>query len=386
MLGMFKEAMRFLKFDAVWIDNQIFRLHYKITVGLFFIASLLVTSRQYVGDPIDCMVDEIPGDMMDTYCWIHSTFSIPSRWKGTRGVDHVYPGVSPQADLQPGEERVYHKYYMWVALVLACQTAMFMIPRYIWKSAEGGKIRMLIQGLMEPIIDDDTKSDQIRLIVKYFRLNRGGHVVYALTYFACEVLNFVHVIGQIYIIDSFVGGEFTTYGLDVLNYTEMDHEDRPDPMHVVFPKMAKCTFHKYGPSGTIEKKDGLCVLPVNIINEKIFIFLWFWLVIVSAITGVFLIYRVAVLAGPQIRIALITVKGGKSTKRSDVEAILEPDSLSWLEKVGDWLVLYFLCKNLDVLTVNDLIRQIHKSEAVGSNNANDTETLKLKDSGKSSAV
>ena len=122
------------------------------------------------------------------------------------------------------------------------------------------------------------------------------------------MLNFVHVIAQIYIIDAFVGGEFTTYGLDVLNYTEMEHEDRPDPMHVVFPKMAKCTFHKYGPSGTIEKKDGLCVLPVNIINEKIFIFLWFWLVVVSAVTGMFLIYRVAVLAGPQIRIALITVK------------------------------------------------------------------------------
>ena len=80
MLGLFKEAMRFLKFDPVWIDNQVFRLHYKITTGLFFIASLLVTSRQYVGDPIDCMVDEIPSDMMDTYCWIHSTFSIPSRW------------------------------------------------------------------------------------------------------------------------------------------------------------------------------------------------------------------------------------------------------------------------------------------------------------------
>ena len=80
MIGLFKEAMRFLKFDPVWIDNQVFRLHYKITTGLFFIASLLVTSRQYVGDPIDCMVDEIPSDMMDTYCWIHSTFSIPSRY------------------------------------------------------------------------------------------------------------------------------------------------------------------------------------------------------------------------------------------------------------------------------------------------------------------
>ena len=71
----------------------------------------------------------------------------------------MYPGVSPQAELQPGEEKVYHKYYMWVALVLACQTAMFMIPRYIWKSSEGGKIRMLIQGLMEPIITANYTAD-----------------------------------------------------------------------------------------------------------------------------------------------------------------------------------------------------------------------------------
>jgi hypothetical protein len=161
---------------------------------------------------------------------------------------------------------------------------------------------------MEPIIDEDTKADQISLIVKYFRLHRGTHALYALRYFGCEALNFVNVIAQIYFIDFFVGGEFLTYGLDVINYSEMEPEDRADPMHVVFPKLTKCTFHKYGPSGTVEKKDGLCVLPLNIINEKIFIFLWFWLVLVAAMTGVFLIYRIAVICGTQIRVALITVK------------------------------------------------------------------------------
>jgi hypothetical protein len=45
-------------------------------------------------------------------------------------------------------------------------------------------------------------------------------------------------------------------------------------MAKVFPKVTKCTFFKYGPSGTVEKKDGLCVLPLNIINEKIYIFIW----------------------------------------------------------------------------------------------------------------
>lgn len=56
------------------------------------------------------------------------------------------------------------------------------------------------------------------------------------------------------------------------------------------------------------KLDGLCVLPLNIINEKIYIFLWFWLVGLAAVTAAFMIYRIATLAGPQIRVALIVVK------------------------------------------------------------------------------
>ena len=74
------------------------------------------------------------------------------------------------------------------------------------------------------------------------------------------------------------------------------------------PQVTKCTFHKYGPSGTVMKHDGLCVLPSNIINEKIYIFVWFWLIALAAVTAAFLLYRVAVIAGPAIRVALIAVK------------------------------------------------------------------------------
>lgn len=34
-------------------------------------------------------------------------------------------------------------------------------------------------------------------------------------------------------------------------------------------RMTKCMFQKFGPSGTIEKLDALCVLGMNIINEKV---------------------------------------------------------------------------------------------------------------------
>jgi hypothetical protein len=376
MFDVFKQLQAFLKFDQVRIDNNVFRLHYKGTVLVFVCASLLVTSGQYIGDPIDCIVDGIPGGIMDTYCWIHSTFSIPSRWVGKTGRDIPHPGISPVADLEMGTEVKYHKYYQWVAFFLFLEAMFFYMPRYLWKSSEGGKITMLVGGLMEPMIDGGKKEDQITLIVNYFRMHRGTHSLYAVRFFLCEILNFVNVIGQIYFIDFFLDYEFRTYGMDVLGYTEMEFEDRADPMATVFPKVTKCTFHKYGPSGTVQKHDGLCVLPLNIINEKIFVFVWFWLVFVAAVTGVYLLFRIAVIAGPQIRVALVTFTGGKSTKRSDVETILEPQSLNWFEKLGDWLVLYLVCKNLNVLLVNDLLRHLHKAEeSINSN----TETLKLRD-------
>ena len=67
--------------------------------------------------------------------------------------------------------------------------------------------------------------------------------------------------------------------------SELPPEEREDPMSRVFPKMTKCTFHKFGPSGTVEKFDGLCVLPLNIINEKIYLFLWFWFIFLTVLSA-----------------------------------------------------------------------------------------------------
>ena len=44
----------------------------------------------------------------------------------------------------------------------------------------------------------------------------------------------------------------------------MFQEDRLDPMIYIFPRMTKCTFHKFGTSGEVEKHDALCILPLNI--------------------------------------------------------------------------------------------------------------------------
>ena len=94
MLGFFKSLKGFLKLDTIWIDNLVFRLHYKATIMVFVTASLMVTSKQYFGDPIDCMVEGVPGKIMDTYCWIHSTYSIPTRYAHQTGAIIYVQGMN----------------------------------------------------------------------------------------------------------------------------------------------------------------------------------------------------------------------------------------------------------------------------------------------------
>lgn len=135
--------------------------------------------------------------------------------------------------------------------------------------------------------DRDEKIQQIRnAFLNRLHINRPW--AYYMSF--CELINFTNVLAQIYITDAFLGGAFLDLGLTT---TQFEHSpgDKMTPLDIVFPKVTKCTFHKYGPSGTIQQHDALCVMALNIINEKIYIFLWFWFIILAIVTGLGLVWR-----------------------------------------------------------------------------------------------
>ena len=131
---------------------------------------------------------------------------------------------------------------------------------------------------------------------------------YLLKYAVCELLTLVNLCFQLYLMNWFLGGMFTEYGSMVASISQMDPEDRSDPMNLVFPKVAKCVFNKYGGSGTVEIYDGLCVLPINIFNEKIYVFMWFWFVILFVSTCLSMIYQLALLIWEPLRARALRTK------------------------------------------------------------------------------
>jgi len=351
MFDLFGSIRSILKLDTVCIDNNVFRLHYKATVVFLVAFSLLVTGRQYFGDPIDCIQrDDIPGNIIDTYCWIHSTFTLPDALNKTVGIEVPHPGISKYVE---GERRVYHKYYQWVCFVLFLQAMMFYVPRYLWKMWEGGRLRSLVLGLNNPIMNQADKQEQLDLLIQYLKSNFKYHNNYFYYFVFCEILNFLNVIAQMYLVDAFLGGAFSTYGMDVLRYTEMDQENRVDPMVRIFPRMTKCTFHRYGSSGDVQRHDALCILPLNIINEKIYIFLWFWFIAVAVVSGFILVYRLVIIFFPHMRYVTLRSRA-RLTDRYHVRLVTDQ------AKIGDWFLLYLLCKNMDPINFRELMQELGK--------------------------
>lgn len=172
-------------------------------------------------------------------------------------------------------------------------------------------------------------------------------------YFTCEVLCLVNIFSQLYLMNRFFDGEFLSYGLRVLQISDTPQEERIDPMVYVFPRVTKCIFHKYGASGTIQQHDSLCLLPLNIVNEKTYIFIWFWFFILAVLFVAIVVYRAAIIFVPKIRPRLLHL----STRLLPIETC---QSISSKVDLGDWWILYVLSANMDSLLYKDFLMEFTK--------------------------
>ena len=173
---------------------------------------------------------------------------------------------------------------------------------------------------------------------------------------ALKVHSFTQIFGfagQMFLMDVFLNGVFLTYGIEVISFAGRDQENRIDPMIYIFPTMTKCIFHKFGRSGDIERHDAMCILPLNIVNEKIYIFLWFWMLLLLALTFLVIIFRFFIIFSPRLRAYMLYLRY-RHIKKECVNIIIKKT------KMGDWFLLYMLGQNIDSVVFKELIHEFAK--------------------------
>lgn len=129
--------------------------------------------------------------------------------------------------------------------------------------------------------------DSIFQKVKYFSeslfcgsgIYLGNYLV--TTYFFIKIVYLVNSIVQFFIMNEFLGKQFHELGIDILRYLTNTYNIETSAESVYFPKVVMCDFRirEFGHPNFSHRYTIQCVLPINLYNQQIFTFLWFWFLI-----------------------------------------------------------------------------------------------------------
>ena len=90
----------------------------------------------------------------------------------------------------------------------------------------------------------------------------------------------INVLTQLFMLDTFLGTDFHLYGIYAL-HSMLSNSEWPGSSR--FPHSTMCDF-RIRQLGNLQRYTVQCVLPINFFNEKIYLLVWFWLVIVALAT------------------------------------------------------------------------------------------------------
>ncbi|MFH4979027.1 hypothetical protein AB6A40_005736 [Gnathostoma spinigerum] len=285
-------------FSPTTYDDRIDRLNYFVTSTLLTFFALLVSAKQYVGSPIQCwMPMEFKGgweQYAEDYCFIQNTYWV-----------HFDDPVPEDVDARRGAEIGY---YQWVPIVLALQALMFFIPSWVWKTLHkqsGVDIDTVVKEaknlrnersrerkneveklalFVEESLDFDTLRTFQRFLCFNFGRNLGSFV--STLYIFVKMLYVLNIFTQFIILNNFLGAEYSLWGFQLIKDLWQGREWIDSG---VFPRVTMCDF-KVRRLANIHRYSVQCVLMINMFNEKIYLFIWFWFLFVGISTWLNFLY------------------------------------------------------------------------------------------------
>eukprot|EP00092_Neocalanus_flemingeri_P027253 GFUD01029555.1.p1 GENE.GFUD01029555.1~~GFUD01029555.1.p1 ORF type:complete len:412 (-),score=103.73 GFUD01029555.1:115-1311(-) len=374
LLGVFKNIAKQIGVeDGTKIDSTTLRLNYKVTVSFLLVSSCIVTFHNWFGlddIPIECIVGSgNKPSYLDDYCWLHpKNISIEQdKWE-----DEDFESRQEGVGIEDGNEKIFtFHYYQWTAFFLLFQAICFYLPRFVWVRWENGTMAFFKKTLDVTDKNDEEKAnDAAEMLIE--RSEKGFNEMYSLGFMVSEVVSVVNIVFQWVTTSAFLGtvdtdwevgskfGNINFYNLGWKVMTGGDDGKRPWlPMRLMFPRQSTCVFRVPGPGGDLKQVSATCLLPLNIINDKIYLALWFWLVFVSLVTGFNFLYRVLMYLYKDLRKMKLGWDVLEREKDQQTDYVLDPIC----KKHSDFLIFENFSENFSKLIVRKTLHKIYEQNA-----------------------
>jgi len=93
-----------------------------------------------------------------------------------------------------------------------------------------------------------------------------------------------NVIGQLFLLNHVLAMKYNTFGFEILRDL-LGSKDWTEESYVAFPRVTLCDFKVRGQDMiNVHRYTVQCVLPINLYNESIYVFLWYWMVLVAVLS------------------------------------------------------------------------------------------------------
>jgi len=357
------------------------RLSSSYTVIMLLVFAGVVGMNQYVGDPIACwMPQHFTGShskYTDAYCWVRNTYYLPME-------DEI-----PADNYEEQSQKKTLPYYQWVSFILIGQAILFYFPNSVWHSfnIKGGVDADTILESANSINKADKTDDRgdtlmiIRNQIHRFLSTRkqvvplGGSkqgvknamgpgissrrfgCYLVVLYIFTKCLYLANVIAQLFLLNRILAVEYSVYGIEVLGWMMKSYDWTLSPQ-VAFPRVTMCDF-TVRRLGNLHRYTVQCTLPINLYNEKIYMFLWFWMVFVAICTAVSLVTWILRFVTPRDRLTYIQnhlrmLQRFSNESLEDDRRKVERFTKNYLRHDGVFL-LRLIGHNTNTLTVSEII-------------------------------
>ncbi|KAK0400618.1 hypothetical protein QR680_015348 [Steinernema hermaphroditum] len=279
-------------------------LNYYVTSLLLAFFSLAISAKQYFGSPIQCWVpNEFRGGWekyAEDYCFIANSYHVP--WE-----------ENVPENLQDRQDHV--SYYRWVPIVLALQAVCFFLPNWIWnmlhKQTAVNPRSLVSETLKCKDLHGEERQKEVKNVAEYIHetidvFQQKGAVLRTgknatVLYLATKFFFLINVLLQFYMMNHFLGGNYMNWGWETLQDLYFGKEWVESP---IFPRVIMCDF-EVRRLANIQRHTVQCVIMMNMINEKLYLFLYVWFVFVGVVTAINFLYNVAVFALPMMQRAIV---------------------------------------------------------------------------------
>jgi len=381
MADLLKNVLEYLKVNKpVTKDNVAFRIVTVGSFGIFMLCSILNGLTSYFGDPIICKDRD---SLMEAECWMHGSYDLDNEhiWNTNCGFPNKSKSITDDDEEQPEVPPI--SYYQWVVSTLVLSAILFRLPAWIWSMLEGGLMANFYnsnQNIDVLRANEDDLNHLVKKEVRVFRRLQGRWTTktYYLKFLACQCLALVVLYLTFHGTDQFLDEKFSDYGPAAVKYLRLNEASKKkntNPICNTFPTRVACNVITSGTAKGANVVNQYCILTQNIINEKIYLALWFWFAAMGAIMTAQLIWEVCFLTLPLVdrimKLALPSSSGISKYFRQFLigqvttgTTSLTRNMVTYLQNLsfGDVFVLYQLGKNTHPDFLYEMLKELSVNE------------------------